>query len=92
VKGAIGTRDEIFRLGSAHTSQLMTRNMKALIRENNDLNRSFSHHDYTIAWISALPTEMAVAEAMLDERFPDLPTPRNNDNTYVLGRMYAITS
>lgn len=61
--------------------------MKALIRDNNDPNRSLSHHDYTIAWISALPTEMAVAEAMLDERYPDLPTPQNDDNTYIFGRV-----
>jgi nucleoside phosphorylase len=62
--------------------------MKRFIRENNYSNRGFSHIDYTIAWISALPTEMAVAEAMLDERHPDLPTPRNDDNTYIFGRIH----
>lgn len=63
--------------------------MEALIRENDASIRSLSYHDYTIAWISALPTEMAVAEAMLDEIYPDLPTPRNDDNTYIFGRMHT---
>jgi nucleoside phosphorylase len=51
-------------------------------------NRRFSHNDYTIAWISALPLEMAVAEAMLDEIHPRLSTPRNDDNTYIFGRIH----
>ncbi|KAF3397352.1 hypothetical protein DPV78_007813 [Talaromyces pinophilus] len=62
--------------------------MEALIRESDASIRSLSHHDYTMAWISALPTEMAVAEAMLDEKHPDLPTPRNDDNTYIF-RMHT---
>ncbi|KAL2816923.1 hypothetical protein BJX63DRAFT_386694 [Aspergillus granulosus] len=44
-----------------------------------------SHSDYTIAWICALPLEMAVAKAMLDEIHPALPTRPNDQNTYVLG-------
>ena len=51
-------------------------------------SRRFSHNDYTIAWISALPLEMAVAEAMLDEIHPRLSTPRNDDNTYIFGRIH----
>lgn len=47
------------------------------------------HQDYTVAWLCALPCEMAAAEAMLDERHPDLPTAKEDDNTYVLGRVYS---
>ncbi|RHZ62633.1 hypothetical protein CDV55_106452 [Aspergillus turcosus] len=43
--------------------------------------------DYTVAWICALPLEMAAAEAMLDERHPDLPTCQGDDNTYIPGRV-----
>ncbi|EEH37856.2 ankyrin repeat domain-containing protein [Paracoccidioides lutzii Pb01] len=48
---------------------------------------NLSHLDYTIAWICALPLELAGAELMLDERHPDLPTSQNDDNTYILGRI-----
>jgi nucleoside phosphorylase len=44
-------------------------------------------HDYTVAWICALATEMAAAEAMLDERHPALPTAPGDHNTYVAGRV-----
>jgi nucleoside phosphorylase len=51
--------------------------------------RILSHHDYTVAWVCALPLEMAAAKAMLDEIHPDLPTSSNDQNTYVLGRILA---
>ena len=51
--------------------------------------RSLYHHDYTVGWVCALPLEMAVAKAMLDEIHPDLPTSLNDQNTYVLGRICA---
>ncbi|EEA22878.1 hypothetical protein EYB25_005646 [Talaromyces marneffei] len=44
-------------------------------------------YDYTVAWICALPIEMAAAEAMLDERHPALPTIAGDDNTHVAGRV-----
>jgi nucleoside phosphorylase len=47
----------------------------------------FKPHNYTVAWICALPKEMAAAEAMLDERQPALPTIPGDDNTYVAGRV-----
>lgn len=50
--------------------------------------RKFSHNDYTIAWICALPPEIAAAEAMMDERHSSLPTNPNDDNTYILGRIH----
>lgn len=52
--------------------------MKKLTREDNDINKHLSHDDFTIAWISALPAELAAAEGMLDERYPNLPTPPND--------------
>lgn len=44
--------------------------------------------DYTVAWLCALPCEMAAAEAMLDEKHPDLPTATEDGNAYVLGRVF----
>lgn len=49
----------------------------------------FHYRDYTVAWICALPLEMAAAEAMLDERHDSLPTRANDSNTYTLGSIYA---
>jgi len=43
--------------------------------------------DYKIAWISALPLELAAATTMLDERHPSLRKHPLDDNTYVLGRI-----
>ncbi|KAN0087189.1 hypothetical protein V8E54_000877 [Elaphomyces granulatus] len=51
--------------------------------------RFLRHHDYTVAWVCALPLEMAAAKSMLDEIHPDLPTSSNDQNTYVLGRIHA---
>src|SRR3984957_10142028 len=51
--------------------------------------RCLRHHDYTVAWVCALPLEMAAAKAMLDEIHPDLPTSSNDQNTYVVGRIHA---
>ena len=53
------------------------------------ITRSFHHHDYTVAWVCALPLEMAAARAMLDEIHPGLPTSPNDQNTYVLGKIHA---
>ena len=45
------------------------------------------HQDYTVGWICALPTEMAAAQAMLDERHNPLQQDPGDHNTYVLGRI-----
>ena len=45
------------------------------------------HHDYTIGWICALPTEAAAAEGMLDEQHPNLPRSRHDMNQYILGKI-----
>lgn len=50
--------------------------------------RRLRHGDYTVAWLCALPVEMAAAEAMLDERHPDLPISSSDQNTYTLGRVH----
>ncbi|KAH8696488.1 Pfs, NACHT and ankyrin domain protein [Talaromyces proteolyticus] len=51
-------------------------------------DQQFSHEDYTIGWICALPeTEMVAAAAMLDEEHPALPAADPQDaNSYLLGR------
>lgn len=45
------------------------------------------HADYQVGWICALPTEMAAAVCMLDERHEMLSQPATDDNSYVLGRV-----
>ncbi|KAN0080626.1 wd-repeat protein [Elaphomyces granulatus] len=50
--------------------------------------RSLCHYDYTVAWVCALPLEMAAAKSMLDEIHPNLPTSSNDQNTYVLGKIH----
>ncbi|OAQ97794.1 hypothetical protein LLEC1_02182 [Akanthomyces lecanii] len=47
----------------------------------------FSHRDYTIGWICALPKEMTAAMAMLDIVHEELPRAANDINTYALGRI-----
>ncbi|KAN0087004.1 WD40-repeat-containing domain protein [Elaphomyces granulatus] len=51
--------------------------------------RCLRHHDYSIAWICALPLEMAAAKSMLDEIHPNLPTSSNDQNTYALGKIHG---
>ncbi|KAA8643700.1 uncharacterized protein ATNIH1004_010474 [Aspergillus tanneri] len=46
---------------------------------------SFTRDDYTVAWICALPLEMAAAKVMLDEIHPPLPQPQSDHNVYTLG-------
>ncbi|KAL4926018.1 uncharacterized protein BDV17DRAFT_164638 [Aspergillus undulatus] len=48
-----------------------------------------SHDDYTVAWICAIPLEMAAATAMLDEIHQDLPVQSNDHNSYSLGRIWG---
>jgi nucleoside phosphorylase len=50
--------------------------------------RQFTHGDYTVGWICALPeTELVAAVAMLDELHTVLPTTGNDTNSYRLGRI-----
>jgi nucleoside phosphorylase len=51
--------------------------------------RTFSHDDYTVGWICALPLEMAAARAMLDDIHADSAMPPNDHNAYTLGRIGA---
>ncbi|KAL4936226.1 hypothetical protein BDV06DRAFT_111759 [Aspergillus oleicola] len=46
-----------------------------------------THDDYTIAWICALPLEMAAAEAMLDEIHSPLPRRPTDPNSYIVGTL-----
>ncbi|RMZ48480.1 hypothetical protein AFCA_008493 [Aspergillus flavus] len=46
-----------------------------------------SHDGYTIAWICALPLEMAAAKAMLEKTHESLPQPQADQNSYSLGEM-----
>jgi hypothetical protein len=51
------------------------------------LSTKLTHNDYTVGWICALATELAVARAMLDERHDSLPQDRRDYNNYTLGRI-----
>ncbi|KAL2810852.1 purine and uridine phosphorylase [Aspergillus granulosus] len=51
--------------------------------------KPFTHDDYTVGWISALPLEMAAAKAMLDVVHPRLPQDSNDSNSYTLGSIYG---
>jgi len=46
-----------------------------------------SHEDYTVAWICALPLEVAAAKAILDNIHPRLSQPVGDDNAYTLGEI-----
>lgn len=54
-----------------------------------DVPPQFTHDDYTVAWICALPkTELAVARAMLDDAHLVLPAADPRDtNAYYFGRI-----
>jgi nucleoside phosphorylase len=47
----------------------------------------YSHDDYTVGWVCALPKELAAAIYMLEKRHPDLKQPRGDPNTYTLGKI-----
>ncbi|OOF90643.1 hypothetical protein ASPCADRAFT_156291 [Aspergillus carbonarius ITEM 5010] len=44
-----------------------------------------THQDYKVAWICALPLEMAAAKAMLNEVHDSLSQPATDHNAYTLG-------
>jgi nucleoside phosphorylase len=46
---------------------------------------TLTHQDYTVGWICALPTEMAAAVAMLDQRHVILSQDSSDENCYALG-------
>ncbi|KAJ5928829.1 hypothetical protein N7466_007785 [Penicillium verhagenii] len=48
---------------------------------------SFTHTHYSVAWICALPWEMAAAKTMLDETHGALPQAQTDNNCYTLGRI-----
>src|SRR6266516_4186959 len=48
---------------------------------------AMKHQHYTVGWISALPTEMAAAQGMLDELHEPLQRDSQDQNTYTLGRI-----
>ncbi|EEA18489.1 conserved hypothetical protein [Talaromyces marneffei ATCC 18224] len=48
---------------------------------------SSTHDDYTIAWICALPLEVAVARVMLNRTHSPLPNPSTDSNAYELGEL-----
>jgi hypothetical protein len=49
------------------------------------ITKKLRHQDYTVAWVCALPMEMAAAKAMLDEIHTKLSQPPTDPNTYTLG-------
>jgi uncharacterized protein (UPF0262 family) len=51
------------------------------------VGQTLSRRDYTVGLICALHIELAAVRGMLDEIHVDLPVPRSDTNTYILGRM-----
>ncbi|BCS25435.1 uncharacterized protein APUU_50146S [Aspergillus puulaauensis] len=51
--------------------------------------RVLSHDAYTIAWICALPLEMAAAKLMLEEVHGNLHQPSTDHNCYTLGSIHG---
>ncbi len=51
--------------------------------------RVLSHDAYSIAWICALPLEMAAAKLMLDEIHGSLAQPSTDHNCYTLGSIHG---
>ena len=49
--------------------------------------RKLSYDDYTVAWICALPVEMATAKIMLDGMHEGFPVLSHDDDAYTLGRV-----
>jgi NACHT, LRR and PYD domains-containing protein 3 len=47
------------------------------------------HEDCVVAWICALPLELAAAKSILDETHDPLPQLPNDENTYALGKIYG---
>lgn len=45
----------------------------------------FTHNDYNVGWICALPKEQTAARAMLDQIHANLLKPPSDHNTYTLG-------
>ncbi|KAF4415810.1 Ankyrin repeat [Fusarium acutatum] len=56
-----------------------------LMSEHRQSKDVFTHADYSVGWVCALPKELTAATAMLDEQHPSLSKSRNDTNTYTLG-------
>ncbi|RAH61689.1 purine and uridine phosphorylase [Aspergillus piperis CBS 112811] len=70
------------------TSQGITAPSEEYISSENSSKRArFTHRDYTVGWICALPTELAAAQAVLDVIHPPLPQNAADQNNYSLGRI-----
>jgi hypothetical protein len=48
---------------------------------------NLSHDDYAVAWVCALPLEMAAAKIMLKETHESLSQPPTDPNSYTLGTL-----
>jgi nucleoside phosphorylase len=48
---------------------------------------SLTHDDYTVAWICALPLEVAAAQVMLNKTHGTLPIPSPDPTAYELGEL-----
>lgn len=73
---------------NALTSQGIKVSSEEYISSKPSLKRAkFSHRDYTVGWICALPTELAAAQAVLDDIHPPLPQNAADQNNYTLGRI-----
>jgi nucleoside phosphorylase len=73
------------RNGEVGEEESTSRETKRRKTDHNSHLTEFTHNDYTVGWVCALPKEQTAATAMLDQRHADLPKPLNDYNTYTLG-------
>ncbi|KAL2880274.1 hypothetical protein SGCOL_004323 [Colletotrichum sp. CLE4] len=67
-------------------NQLLKRRLK---REVRGPKVRLEHRDYKVGWVAALYTELAAAQAMLDNVHEPLPMNENDTNLYVFGEIGA---
>ncbi|OJJ49289.1 hypothetical protein ASPZODRAFT_164819 [Penicilliopsis zonata CBS 506.65] len=74
------------QVGVYSTQEIASRPHYYFLIPNKHTNMaSLTHCDYTVAWICALPLELAAAKAMLDKIHDPLPQPPTDHNIYTLG-------
>lgn len=61
--------------------------LEITIQDRTRPRESLSYDDYTVAWICALPLELAAAQAVLDDVHEDLPMNQRDSNHYTVGNI-----
>lgn len=73
------------RNGEVGEEEPLSMETKRKKTDHNSHRSEFTHNDYTVGWVCALPKEQTAATAVLDQRHANLPKQPNDPNTYTLG-------